>query len=354
MKPTKLAEEDAAGCDVEVGGRTEAKEEAQKSDSNLTRENPSKSVSFSEEQPQQETRLRGPLVDSSTTSGTGGNLLNRPWPKDVNSPIHRLANSYTTTSSQGRGPCSCFSWSQRRTRVALLGCTSSVTVLIIRLLLDSSPSAYVIHSVIVFLDMILIHLFTFCPWLSVSGEIVTILFSLSFHFTQQKVFELLETTIIAALCSLHMIFSRNKHMHHEHELEDSLRLWHQLSLRSNPAGSSVASSYDALLSGNQDRSGDRADAINGVQEKAPNGTGDNNDDIESKIPIDSLHHSQNRQVFSRQDQQNDDNYNPSNFLRTCGEHFFEHFLDGSAGVMYTSFFGLIIDDLLNYGESKCQ
>jgi hypothetical protein len=34
----------------------------------------------------------------------------------------------------------------------------------------------------------------------------------------------------------------------------------------------------------------------------------------------------------------------------CGQHFFEHFLDGSAGVMYTSFLGLIIDELLVYGE----
>ena len=34
----------------------------------------------------------------------------------------------------------------------------------------------------------------------------------------------------------------------------------------------------------------------------------------------------------------------------CGQHFFDHFLDGSAGVMYTSFLGLIIDELLVYGE----
>jgi len=33
------------------------------------------------------------------------------------------------------------------------------------------------------------------------------------------------------------------------------------------------------------------------------------------------------------------------------DHFFEHFLDGSAGVMYTSFLGLIIDELVNYTSS---
>ena len=33
-------------------------------------------------------------------------------------------------------------------------------------------------------------------------------------------------------------------------------------------------------------------------------------------------------------------------------HFFDHFLDGSAGVMYTSFLGLIIDEIVNFGASK--
>ena len=32
---------------------------------------------------------------------------------------------------------------------------------------------------------------------------------------------------------------------------------------------------------------------------------------------------------------------------TCWHHFFEHFLDGSAGVLYTSFVGLIIDEIVN-------
>eukprot|EP00187_Rhodella_violacea_P002745 CAMPEP_0174899118 /NCGR_PEP_ID=MMETSP0167-20121228/25505_1 /TAXON_ID=38298 /ORGANISM="Rhodella maculata, Strain CCMP736" /LENGTH=123 /DNA_ID=CAMNT_0016139989 /DNA_START=319 /DNA_END=690 /DNA_ORIENTATION=- len=36
-------------------------------------------------------------------------------------------------------------------------------------------------------------------------------------------------------------------------------------------------------------------------------------------------------------------------IKVCGEHFFEHFLDGSAGVMYTSFLGLIITELVTLG-----
>lgn len=325
-----------------------------------------KSVSFSEEncsgvlstpsQQQQQPELRGPLVESSATAEiAGGNLLSRPWPKDVNSPLKQLASSATTydASTFSKGPCSCFSWSRRRVQVATIGCTSSCLVLTTRLLLDSSPSAYVIHSVIVFFDMILIHLFTFNVWLSVSGELLTIIFFLSFHYTNEKVFELLETTLIAALCSMHMIFSRKKHMDHEQKLEDSLRIWHQLSLRSNPGGSSLASSmyraadiqHEALLSDNQEsRSGP-------VEIKK--------DDIESLVPTNvltappSLHHSQNLH-FQQDDDSEGNSTSANSFMKTCGEHFFEHFLDGSAGVMYTSFVGLIVDDLIHYGEkTKC-
>jgi hypothetical protein len=41
-----------------------------------------------------------------------------------------------------------------------LGCISSIIVLTTRLLLDTKPTAYSIHSVIVFFDMVLIRLFT--------------------------------------------------------------------------------------------------------------------------------------------------------------------------------------------------
>lgn len=37
---------------------------------------------------------------------------------------------------------------------------------------------------------------------------------------------------------------------------------------------------------------------------------------------------------------------------TCGEQFFEEFLDGSAGVMYTSFLGLIITELVRYASGQ--
>ena len=40
----------------------------------------------------------------------------------------------------------------------------------------------------------------------------------------------------------------------------------------------------------------------------------------------------------------------SNENKTWWHSFFDHFLDGSAGVMYTSFLGLIIDEIVNYGS----
>lgn len=41
----------------------------------------------------------------------------------------------------------------------------------------------------------------------------------------------------------------------------------------------------------------------------------------------------------------------SQYFKQCSRHFFEHFLDGSAGVMYTSFLGLIIDEFIVWGTS---
>ena len=37
-------------------------------------------------------------------------------------------------------------------------------------------------------------------------------------------------------------------------------------------------------------------------------------------------------------------------VKVWGEQFFTHFLDGSAGVMYTSFFGLILDELIRLND----
>jgi hypothetical protein len=41
-------------------------------------------------------------------------------------------------------------------------------------------------------------------------------------------------------------------------------------------------------------------------------------------------------------------------LRRCSHRFFEHFLDGAAGVMYTSFLGLIVDEFIIWGSSEVK
>lgn len=89
-------------------------------------------------------------------------------------------------------------WSRERWSTTLLGCLSSCIVLTVRLILDTQPTSYLIHSIIVFLDMVLIHFFTQSRWLSVLGELTTILFFLLYHYTHEAIMELLETTLIAA------------------------------------------------------------------------------------------------------------------------------------------------------------
>jgi hypothetical protein len=233
---------------------------------------------------------------------------------------------------------SCTSWSRERVLIALVGCLSASVVLVVRLLLDSKPTAYIIHSLVVFIDMVLIHLFTNNRWLSVSGEITTIIFFLGFHFTKETVFELLETTIIAALCSFHLIFSRNKHMDREEELEvgfESLRQLNVSLLRERSA-----SNIDEIELGGID--GAELGGIDGAElgdiDEAEFG------DIDEAELGEIKESSSDYTLNPRQDR--------THHAVGCGKHFFEHFLDGSAGVMYTSFLGLIIDELLVYGEDN--
>ena len=206
-------------------------------------------------------------------------------------------------------PCSCFAWSPQRVRLCLCGSASSAIVLVVRLLLDwHSGTTYVIHSFIVFFDMVLIHVFTCSPWLSASGEVVTYLAVLAFYLTKHRIFELLETVAIAALCSIHLIRSRNKHLDHEHALQEELTaLKHSVrSARVSP---------DVECGGPPDAS-----------------TAPKTASIEPPTPPYSLA--------------------PAKARRRWREDFYDHFLDGAAGVMYTSFLGLILDDLIALGTGK--
>jgi hypothetical protein len=218
-------------------------------------------------------------------------------------------------------------WSRQRARNTVWGCFSSCLILTIRLLLDVEPTAYIIHSIVVFFDMVLIHLFTNCIWLSVSGELLTVVCFLAFHFTGETVFELLETTLIAVLCSFHLIGSRNKHMDREGDLEldiESIRLHtlHALHLDEGTAGD-----IDHV-----DTTGLRL--------------------LENEEGITNASMEEDDATFRSWVVTPEDPENKSHRGRGkgCGKQFYEHFLDGSAGVMYTSFFGLIIDELLTIGQ----
>ena len=203
-------------------------------------------------------------------------------------------------------PCSCYGWSQQRVRLCLCGSASSAIVLVVRLLLDwHSGTTYVIHSFIVYFDMMLIHLFTCSPWLSASGEVVTYLAVLAFYLTKHRIFELLETVAIAALCSIHLIRSRNKHLDHEHQLQEELT-----ALKHSVRGAA------RVLPGD----------LEGGGPVSTEGS------IEPPPPPYSLA--------------------PAKARRRWREDFYDHFLDGAAGVMYTSFLGLILDDLIALGTGK--
>ena len=206
------------------------------------------------------------------------------------------------------------SWTPLRTRKTFYGVLSSIIVLTVRLLLDHEPTAYLIHSIVIFIDMFLIHMFTNSTWLSITGECLTILFVLAFHVTKETVYELLETTLIAALCSFHMILARNKHQDRVAELEDRIEQLKHSSVF-------LLQNLEIVEEERIHEWEDEAWRLN--QSLAAGIAAANKPHAKDIAP-----------------------------LHVCGEKFFEHFLDGSAGVMYTSFLGLIINELLFYGESK--
>jgi len=225
------------------------------------------------------------------------------------------------------------SWTLYRSRSTAVGCLSSVTILIVRLLLDSEPLAYLIHSIVIFLDMILIHFFTNCLWLSVTGELVALVCFLAFHFTKETLYELLETTLIAMLCSFHLIGSRNKHMRREESLTQQVQ--------------SVTHTSMHLL--RQTRHIDWEElAAWEAQQQQQQQPSNNNVDSNKPCTITPQPMDGTSTSFLGLDPKQKER------VRGCGAQFFEHFLDGSAGVMYTSFLGLILTEIITYGEKKAS
>ena len=108
---------------------------------------------------------------------------------------------------------------------------------------------------------------------------------------------------IAALCSVHLIRSRNKHLDHERELQEELTALKH----------SVRSARRVLP------------------------------DLEGGGPVSTESITPPPPPYSLA---------PAKARRRWREDFYDHFLDGAAGVMYTSFLGLILDDLIALGTGK--
>ena len=137
---------------------------------------------------------------------------------------------------------------------------------------------------------------------------------LAFYITKHRIFELLETVAIAALCSIHLIRSRNKHLDHEHALQEEITaLKHSVRFarRVLPGDLEGGGPHDASAASK------RASTASSIAPPPP--------------------------PYSLA---------PAKARRRWREDFYDHFLDGAAGVMYTSFLGLILDDLIALGTGK--
>lgn len=204
--------------------------------------------------------------------------------------------------------------------------------------------------------MVLIHVFTYSPGLSLVGEVTAIIFATLFHTTKLKVFELLETTLIAVWVSIHMIKSRGDHWDREEELERDMiglqlyvehhntdgndKKWHVSEVRRL---SSLSRRQSSNLS-TSDHENPRTNSE--VDHQSEN-------DVEAGglVQQSKTTNMSSFTTASRRTKINTANEGGSSTTHWW-HHFFDHFLDGSAGVMYTSFLGLIIDEIVNIDSSE--
>ena len=274
----------------------------------------------------------------------------------------------------------CDSWKKnnhQRVKNAALGCTSASIVLAIRLWLDHEPLAYLIHSIIVFLDMILIHIFADTWWLSLGGELLTIAHFLAFHFTKETVWELLETTLIAVLCSFQLIATRGQAREANHNLQadikvlrrqtvlmmrQSMKLHENSGVGTDGRRTTIATHSSTDVDEEADDDNMSQDSIPNPIELAASATITALDlekfleDNEKTIAMEEGIGPETERVSTSSIRRamdeilHQDPEEMKEAAKVCGERFFEYFLDGSAGVMYTSFLGLIITEFIRYGE----
>ena len=290
--------------------------------------------------------------DQTTADDVGGD---NPDPRHDDAPHHSslLTMSIHSDDDQIYGHkeydrfCNFATWDKKRILFVILGCLSSILVCTARLLVDRGSLTYNIHSVIILLDMTLIHTFTHTLWLSVSGELVTIGSVLLFHYTKQTVWELMETTLIAALCSFHMIFSRSEHWDREEALEGLIGM--EIHTGKHGRGRAVAYRRSATFDRNNTPIlGDSKYELVDEANEENGHTSSRYDRQASAITTGTA-----RAVSGALLRDEEKKSKRVDVFRVCcvkcSRHFFDHFLDGSAGVMYTSFVGLIIDEFIRWG-----
>ena len=255
-------------------------------------------------------------------------------------------DSAVQVSPKGSGCCQCFkSWDRERWVITGLGCFSSAVVLAVRLAIDSKGSlAYLLHAIIVFFDMILIHICTHSKWLSASGEIVTYSMVIAYHFTHEVLFELLETTFIAMLVSFNMISERN----HAFVEKDGLQGdFNALELRNNQLMRRMALKDIRDLS----MSNQECEELKALAKKYYDDDDDDknvdeaNETVSSSTPSSDSYNllgvpPEDRELSSMERMKKwvqkpcgEDHPGSSECLAMAGSTFFEYFLDGSAGVM---------------------
>jgi len=255
-------------------------------------------------------------------------------------------------------------WSKERIRIASCGCLSSMLICTVRLLIDPGKTAYTIHSIIILFDMIIIHIFTHSWWLSFIGELIAVSGATAFHLTHAKLFELLETTLIAAIVSFHMIISRNEHWDREKELEKDLEdlVGLQFCIQHHDRHATIRTTDTTPVESEGELD---MDVVTEVVDETDRtiflrlissfSVSDGEHDKIEATCLDTVDEETGGRapIFIEQE--------PSTVhistvgeksvmsgLRKVGGVLFSHFLDGSSGVMYTSFLGLIIDEVVNW------
>ena len=249
-------------------------------------------------------------------------------------------------------------WSKRRIRVTTIGCLTSAIICTVRLLVNHDSTAYIIHSFIIFIDLILIHFFTYTPWLSIAGELTAIVFATTYYFTHERIFELIETTLIAVWVSVHMIQSRDEHWDREEGLErDVIGLQlhiEQFLVQQDVNGGDQLRRYSSVSMVDEHHEDDKSGHVVEEVEEDLEAGGEVHLDLLSSINSVTNASAYDNVPLRRQNQQRQENAELGKKSRFCCKVAFDHFLDGSAGVLYTSFFGLILDEIVNFASDKYQ